>query len=118
MQRGIGLETWLQDYLVRVGVRKHEALAALRKETAALLSSTGTIVYLRARAETLLARVGRADERPLLAGRNPDERLARLRELLAQREAAYSRARVRVDTDERALDDVVEAIVGELEGNQ
>jgi shikimate kinase len=90
--------------------------AIAEPETALLVSSTGTIVYLRARAETLLARVGLSDERPLLAGRSQDERLARLRELLAAREPAYSKARLRVDTDDCALEDVVEAIVSQLAG--
>jgi shikimate kinase len=90
--------------------------AIAEPETAVLVSSTGTIVYLRARAETLLARVGPSHERPLLAGRSQDERLARLRELLAARESAYSKARLCVDTDDCALEDVVEAIVSQLAG--
>jgi len=88
--------------------------AVAEPETEALVSAAGAIVYLRARPETLLARLGDAEQRPLLAGRGEAERLQCLRELLAARETAYSRARVQVDTDERTLDEVVEAIVVEL----
>jgi shikimate kinase len=61
--------------------------------------ASGTLVYLRARPETLLARVGSARERPLLAPLGPEARLLRLRELLAEREPAYLRAAHCVDTD-------------------
>ncbi len=88
--------------------------AIAEPESAALVSAAGTIVYLRARAETLLARVGDAEERPLLAGYGEGERLEKLRELLVAREAAYSKARIRVDTDECTLEEVVEILVSEL----
>ena len=66
------------------------------------LASRGTIVYLRARPETLVARIGDAAERPLLAGLAPDERVARVAALLAEREPHYATAHVAIDTD--ALD--------------
>jgi shikimate kinase len=78
------------------------------------LRGCGTVVYLRARPETLLARVGDASERPLLAGLAAEARLARLRELLAQREPAYAGAALAVDVDAAAVDEVVERIAAEL----
>lgn len=64
------------------------------------LLATGTLVYLRARPETLAARVGGADEgRPLLAGLDEPARLAKLRALLAERERFYLRAPLVIDTD-------------------
>jgi len=63
------------------------------------LAATGTVVWLRARPETLAARVGDAGERPLLAGLAPSARLERLRALLAEREPCYATARIAVDTD-------------------
>ena len=66
------------------------------------LLASGTLVYLRARPETLAARVGDDAARPLLAGLDAEARLAKLRRLLAEREPSYLRARVVVDTD--ALD--------------
>jgi len=74
----------------------------------------GTLVWLRARPETLLARLGDCAARPLLAGLAPAARLARLRELLEAREAGYARAPVVVDTDGAAPEDVAERIAADL----
>ncbi len=63
------------------------------------LRASGTVVYLRARPETLARRVGAATSRPLLAGLDAAGRLAKLRELLAQREPSYMQAQRVVDTD-------------------
>jgi shikimate kinase len=78
------------------------------------LLASGVVVYLRAAPETLLARIGDTDERPLLAGLGAAERGARLRELLAQREAAYACAPLAVDTDGLSADDVAERIARAL----
>ena len=43
------------------------------------LASAGTVVYLRARPETLLARLGDARSRPLLAGLSPAGQAGRTR---------------------------------------
>jgi shikimate kinase len=63
------------------------------------LRACGVVVYLRARAETLARRVGSGASRPLLAGLDAPGRLAKLRELLAQREPAYMQAHYIVDAD-------------------
>ena len=63
------------------------------------LASLGTVVYLRAQPKTLLARVGDASRRPLLAGLPAEERLAKLESLLDERGAAYATAAVTVDVD-------------------
>jgi 3-dehydroquinate synthase len=76
----------------------------------ARLTATGRAVYLRARLETLLERVGEAAERPLLANLSQREREAKLRGLLAEREPVYRRAAFTVDTDDLAVGDVVRAI--------
>jgi shikimate kinase len=68
----------------------------------------GTVVWLRARPETLLARIGSCEERPLLAGLAPAERLARIRALLAAREQDYARAAVVVETDDATVEEVAE----------
>ncbi len=77
---------------------------------AAALAASGTVVYLRARPETLAARVGGNDGRPLLAGLDGPQRCARLAALLEERREAYESASVLVDTDDREID----AVVGEL----
>ncbi len=67
----------------------------------------GLLVYLETSPEVAARRLGDAPDRPLLAGQEP---AARLRELLAQREAAYLEAPGRVTTDARAADDVAAAV--------
>jgi shikimate kinase len=82
----------------------------------ARLLGTGTLVYLRARPETLAERLGADETRPLLAGLDPEARLARIRSLLAEREACYLRAALVVDTDGLAAPAVADAIVQRLGG--
>ena len=78
------------------------------------LADRGTVVYLRAKAETLLARVGAADARPLLQGLSAADRGRRLRALLDERRAAYESASVVVDTDGLAADEVAGEIARRL----
>lgn len=61
------------------------------------LRAQGLVVHLDAPVEVLLARIGDAVDRPLLAGLAPQQRAARLRELLEQRRAHYATAHHRVD---------------------
>ncbi len=83
------------------------------------LAASGTVVYLRARAETLAERLAatRVADRPLLAGAGeaaaPDAR-ARLEALLAERREAYETAALVVDTDGLAVEDVVDALAAGL----
>ncbi len=80
------------------------------------LAATGILVYLRARPETLLERVADAETRPLLRGLSRSDRLARLAALLAQREPHYASASIVLDTDDLAVDDLVERLVARLAG--
>jgi shikimate kinase len=66
------------------------------------LLASGCVVYLRARPETLAARIAEDVARPMLAGLDAEARLTRLRALLAEREPSYLRASLVLDTD--ALD--------------
>lgn len=63
------------------------------------LLASGTVVYLRARPEVLLARIGDADERPLLRDLDATARVQRLGELLRERDPCYRRAHLTLDTD-------------------
>jgi shikimate kinase/3-dehydroquinate synthase len=60
----------------------------------ALTQKHGTLVYLRARPETLLQRVGDGRSRPLLANMSREERLERIQELLEARERDYAEAAI------------------------
>lgn len=71
----------------------------------------GLVVRLDADAETIARRVGRyVEQRPLLQG---GPLVERIRGLLAQREAAYARVALRIDTSGRTIDDVAEQVIGE-----
>jgi 3-dehydroquinate synthase len=83
---------------------------------AARLARSGVVVWLRARPETLAARIGDAAERPLLADCAAAERAERLRRLLAEREPYYASARIAVDTDGLDADTVAARVAGELAG--
>jgi shikimate kinase len=70
------------------------------------------VVWLRARPETLVDRVGDGVGRPLLEGRNA---LGVLRDLADDRDPAYERAaNVAVDTDGLTVGQVVDAVLDVL----
>lgn len=79
------------------------------------LAATGTVVYLRARLETLLRRVGDGTGRPLLAADTPEERRSRLEKLLAERGPCYETAALAVDTDEADPETLAREIAQRLE---
>lgn len=84
--------------------------AVLSAETrGAVIASGVPVVLLRARLETLIARVGDGRTRPLLAG-DAERRLA---ELAAEREPLYREvAGVVVDTEQRSARRVAEVVSG------
>ena len=67
-------------------------------------------MHLATRIETLVARIGAATDRPLLAAGVAE----RLRMLAAERNALYASAEITVQTDDRKPDDVARAIAEEL----
>jgi shikimate kinase/3-dehydroquinate synthase len=79
------------------------------------LEASGIVVYLRARPETLLRRLGDDRERPLLEGGGPARRRARLEALLAERREAYESAGIIVDTDDLDAEQVAARVLGALE---
>jgi shikimate kinase len=64
--------------------------AVVADQNRARLRAAGTVVWLRARPETLARRVGPATARPLLAGAGPEERAETLRRLDDLRRPLYS----------------------------
>ncbi len=82
---------------------------------AAFVLSRGAVVYLRAQAATLAARIV-GDARPLLAGTRAgsSDRTARLEELLRARGASYERAHFTIDTDFLDVEQVVDEIAVNL----
>jgi shikimate kinase len=81
------------------------------------LRSLGPIVWLRASEQTILDRVGPGDERPLLAGaHSAEERCRLIRDLLGQREEAYAKADIAVDTENSEPSEVAMKVLRALEG--
>lgn len=78
------------------------------------LGASGTVVYLKARPETLLARIGDPSTRPLLRDLDDAARLGEVARLLGEREGAYATARVVVETDGWDAVGVAEAVMKEL----
>ncbi len=76
------------------------------------LRRNGIIITLAADTETILARVGSAQDRPLLSGENKAERI---RDLLAKRQQAYAKADIIVDTTPLSIDEVARHIIGCLQ---
>lgn len=62
----------------------------LREENRKILSSLGTVVYLKASADELANRLRYDERRPLLQGKNGDERRELIFKMLAEREPAYT----------------------------
>jgi shikimate kinase len=81
--------------------------ALLDPDSRRLMLSAGPVVCLTATPEEILRRVGAADDRPLLRGGTPAERLDKIRGILAAREASYQLATHRIDTTGRSIDDLV-----------
>lgn len=80
----------------------------LRDDSVAAMRSSGPVVWLRASIETLLARVGGDDHRPLLAGAPMADRLAAMMAERAERYAAA--AGVVIDTDDLTIAQVTAAV--------
>jgi len=83
----------------------------LRAENMAELEKNGWVVCLAAQPETILERVGeRVEERPLLTDGDP---FLKIQKLLRDREKAYARCALRVQTDDLTPEQVAEKILAE-----
>jgi shikimate kinase len=89
--------------------------AVVAPENRRVLAAKGRLVWLDARPETLASRVGNAVERPLLAGLDRAGRIAKLAELRAARAEAYGAASLRIETDQRSVDEICALIRAALE---
>src|SRR5262245_41033543 len=88
--------------------------AVVAAENRRTLADKGTLVWLDAAPETLVERIGDAADRPLLAGLDRAGRVAKLAALRAERHSAYAEAPIRIETDGRGVDEVVDAVVAAL----
>jgi 3-dehydroquinate synthase len=86
--------------------------AVLDPRNRARLRGAGLTIWLKASPDVAAARVGPANERPLLAGDlHPKETLARL---MVEREPYYREALIHVDTSNRNAEDIASAIMARL----
>lgn len=93
----------LEGYVIATG-----GGLVLRPENLAALERAGRVVLLDATAETIYERTKRHSHRPLLRGPDP---LGNIRRLLEERRPAYGRIGLRVTTDRRGHENVVEQIL-------
>ncbi len=88
---------------------------ALAQEAGRLaLPRGGVLVWLDAKAETLAARLGDADDRPLLVSLDPSGRRERLATLRAERACSYAAAEIQISTDGRSPEEVRDAVLAAL----
>lgn len=102
-----------------VSKRKNQIISVgggtpIKEENRRLLKQLGTVVYFRLKPETVFRRLKRDTTRPLLQCENP---LERIRTLLEQRKEAYEAcADIIIDVDELSMQQVVDKVIAELEG--
>ena len=83
----------------------------LDPESMIALESDAVVVWLKARPETILRRVGDARSRPLIDAEDP---LGSIRRRLADREAVYGRAAFSIDTDDLSAEAAADRILALL----
>ncbi len=86
--------------------------AFMNADTRARIKEKGLSIWLKADVETLLKRIKRKSNRPLLQNADPE---GTLRNLLAAREATYAEAELTITSCEVQHEEVVEAIVNLLD---
>lgn len=85
--------------------------AFMNEETRALITSNAISIWLKADLETLVQRVKRKDNRPLLKSGDPEEIMGNL---LKEREPFYNLANVVVESRNESHESVVEAVAESL----
>ena len=86
--------------------------AFIHPETRENVADAGISIWLRADIDTLMARVSRRDNRPLLKASNPR---AVMEKLIGDRYPVYAQADIVIESREVAHDLIVEEIVRELQ---
>ncbi|MDX2259361.1 MAG: shikimate kinase [Hyphomicrobiaceae bacterium] len=88
--------------------------AYMSASTRAAVAAHGVAVWLRADLPILMRRVARRDNRPLLAGPDPE---AVMRRLMAERYPVYGEAPVAVESRDVPHDQIVDEIIAALTGH-
>lgn len=82
--------------------------AFMDPETRAAIGKSGISIWLRADIDVLVRRIGRRDDRPLLAEGNPR---TILENLMKQRHPVYAEADIVVDTGDESAEATVEKVI-------
>lgn len=81
-----------------------------------IAASGGVLICVEADVDTILERVSRRDDRPLLAGLNPAQRRQKIAAMLAERAPLYGAADIRVQSSENvSVDQVAATLLARLE---
>lgn len=89
--------------------------ALTKPENLQLIKASGTIIRLWAKPEILSERIGRKNTRPLLANMTNEDRLAKIKVMLKEREPNYAEADFSVEsTNEAAETHIIERILRQL----
>jgi shikimate kinase len=86
--------------------------AVILSENRDMMRKSGVVVNLVASPEMILQRLHADDERPLL---RDSKNLPNLQKMLLEREPFYAEADIRIDTDEKNVEDVARDILNFLE---
>ncbi|MFN8831291.1 MAG: shikimate kinase [Labrys sp. (in: a-proteobacteria)] len=87
--------------------------AFMNEETRALVAACAVSIWLKADVDTLMKRVRRKSNRPLLQTADPE---GTLREILARREPVYAEAMVTVQSRDVPHEVVLEEVLHDLDG--
>ena len=81
-----------------------------------VIKNSGILICLEASPETILQRVSRKEDRPLLAGLTKPQKLTKIRDMLSQRAPYYDRANIKItSTDDRPPDRIADDLAKRLE---
>ena len=108
--------------VVDAGRRRHAVVAlgggavTQERNREAIRDAGGTLVCLQADVETILERVSRRDNRPLLAGLDRQQKREKIEQMLAERAPYYAAADVRFEsTDSRDPRSAAAGLLRQLE---
>lgn len=89
---------------------------SIKKENVPYLKNMGTVVFLKVSKETVISRLGKNKERPLLASENPEEKIETL---LKERNPIYEQvADVIIDTNNKSIKEIADEVIKTLRGRE
>ena len=90
--------------------------AITRQNNVEAVRRKGVLVCLEASVDTIFARVDRRNDRPLLAGLGPEEKRAKIVQMLDERAPFYDQAHIKLRTSEtQAPEDTAQQLIKLLE---